>query len=113
MTIKLSDSIKFKNVVLDVIQGLQNFFLPRSSDFPFPLQFILIGPPLAKELMQTKEKREPPNHEAALEKSCNWSINWTYQHFWASLAAQLVKNLPAMQETPGRFLSQEDHLEKE
>ena len=30
----------------------------------------------------------------------------------ASLVAQLVKNLPAMQETPVQFLSQEDPLEK-
>ena len=32
---------------------------------------------------------------------------------WASLIAQLVKNLPAMQETWVRFLGQEDPLEKE
>ena len=31
----------------------------------------------------------------------------------ASLIAQLVKNLPAMQETPVRVLGQEDLLEKE
>ena len=30
----------------------------------------------------------------------------------ASLVAQLVKNLPAMQETPIQFLGQEDPLEK-
>ena len=30
----------------------------------------------------------------------------------ASLVAQLVKNLPAMQETPVQFLGQEDPLEK-
>ena len=30
----------------------------------------------------------------------------------ASLVAQLVKNLPAMQETPVRFLDQEDPLEE-
>ena len=30
----------------------------------------------------------------------------------ASLVAQLVKNPPAMQETPVRFLGQEDPLEK-
>ena len=30
----------------------------------------------------------------------------------ASLIAQSVKNLPAMQETPVQFLGQEDHLEK-
>ena len=32
--------------------------------------------------------------------------------FRASLVAQLVKNLPAMQETPVQFLGQEDPLEK-
>ena len=32
---------------------------------------------------------------------------------WASLIVQLVKNLPAMQETRVRFLGQEDPLEKE
>ena len=31
---------------------------------------------------------------------------------WASLIAQPVKNPPAMQETPVRFLGQEDPLEK-
>ena len=32
--------------------------------------------------------------------------------YWASLIAQLIKNLPAMQETPVQFLGQEDLLEK-
>ena len=32
--------------------------------------------------------------------------------YMASLIAQLVKNLPAMQETPVQFLGQEDPLEK-
>ena len=32
---------------------------------------------------------------------------------WASLVAQLVKNPPAMKETPVQFLGQEDPLEKE
>ena len=31
---------------------------------------------------------------------------------WASLIGQLVKNLPAMQEIPVRFLGWEDLLEK-
>ena len=31
---------------------------------------------------------------------------------WATFIAQLVKNPPAMQETPVRFLGQEDPLEK-
>ena len=34
------------------------------------------------------------------------------QHFSASLIAQLVKNLPAVQESLFRFLSWEDPLEK-
>ena len=32
--------------------------------------------------------------------------------FWASLIAQVVKNPPAMQETPVRLVGQEDPLEK-
>ena len=32
--------------------------------------------------------------------------------YWASFIAQLVKDLPAMQETPVRFLGQEDLLER-
>ena len=34
-------------------------------------------------------------------------------YIWASLIAQLVKNLPAMQETWVRFHGWEDRLEKE
>ena len=33
-------------------------------------------------------------------------------HTWASLVAQLVKNLPAVQETQVQSLGQEDFLEK-
>ena len=34
-------------------------------------------------------------------------------HTWTSLVAQLIKNLPALQETWVRFLGQEYPLEKE
>ena len=34
-------------------------------------------------------------------------------HFWASLVAQMVKNIPVMQETQVQSLGQEDPLEKE
>ena len=37
----------------------------------------------------------------------------TFRRFGASLVAQLVKNLPAVQETRGRSLGWEDPLEKE
>ena len=36
----------------------------------------------------------------------------TLESIWASFIAQLVKNLPAMQETLVQFLGQEDLLEK-
>ena len=36
-----------------------------------------------------------------------------YTYLWASLVAQMVKSLPAMQETRVRSLGQEDPLEKE
>ena len=35
-----------------------------------------------------------------------------YVHIWASLVAQTVKNLPAMQETQVQYLGQEDPLKK-
>ena len=45
-----------------------------------------------------------------------WETDKKYIDFYtlygASLIAQLVKNLPAMQETPDRFLGWEDPLEK-
>ena len=39
-------------------------------------------------------------------------IGYPLQYSWASLVAQLVKNLPAMQETWVRSLGWEDPLEK-
>ena len=39
-------------------------------------------------------------------------IRYALQYSWASLVAQTVKNLPAMQETPILSLGGEDPLEK-
>ena len=39
-------------------------------------------------------------------------FRWEFALFGASLTAQLVKNLPTMQETPVQFLGREDPLEK-
>ena len=39
-------------------------------------------------------------------------IGYPLLYSWASLVVQLVKNLPAMQETLVQFLGQEDLLEK-
>ena len=46
-------------------------------------------------------------------KSWTWQkLNWTDFYLWASLVAQMVKNLPAMQQTWVWSLSWEDPLEK-
>ena len=45
-------------------------------------------------------------------RSAEEGIGYTLQYSWASLVAQLVKNLPAMQETWVRSLDWEDPLEK-
>ena len=44
--------------------------------------------------------------------SAGEGIGYPLQYSWASLVAQLVKNLPAMQETWVRSLGWEDPLEK-
>ena len=54
---------------------------------------------------------------SGLEKSIDCIVHGvaksqTQLSFWASLVAQLVKNLPAMQETKGQSLGHEDPLEK-
>jgi len=41
-----------------------------------------------------------------------WEKNSSVIFIYSSLIAQLVKNLPAMQEIPLKFLGQEDSLEK-
>ena len=48
-----------------------------------------------------------------LDRSVKPFFSLSLPHCAASLIAQLVKNLPAMQETPVRSLGWEDPLEKE
>ena len=47
-----------------------------------------------------------------LGRSAGEGIGYPLQYSWASFVAQLVKNLPAMQETWVRSLGWEDPLEK-
>ena len=47
-----------------------------------------------------------------LGRSAGEGIGYLLQYSWASLVAQLVKNLPAMQETWVQSLGWEDPLEK-
>ena len=60
-------------------------------------------------------KASPPSLVRPRLLPCPPLNGWLSLHplLWASLLTQLVKNLPAMQETQVRFLGWEDSLEKE
>ena len=47
-----------------------------------------------------------------LGRSAGEGVGYPLQYSWASLLARLVKNPPAMRETPVQFLGREDPLEK-
>ena len=53
-----------------------------------------------------------PDSIPGLGRSAGEGIDYPLQYSWASLVAQLVKNPPAMQETPSGFLGWEDLLQK-
>ena len=53
-----------------------------------------------------------PGSVPELGRSSEEGIGYPLQYSWASLVAQLVKNLPAMWETWVQSLGQEDPLEK-
>jgi len=53
-----------------------------------------------------------PGSIPGLRRSPGEGIGYPPQYSWASLMAQLVKNLPAMRETWARSLGWEDSLEK-
>ena len=56
--------------------------------------------------------QETPVQFLGWERSPGEGIGYLLQYSWASLVAQMVKNLPAMQETWVRSLGWEDPLEK-
>ena len=53
-----------------------------------------------------------PNSVPGSGRSAGEGIGYPLQYTWASLVAQLVKNLPAMRETWVQSLGWEDPLEK-
>ena len=53
-----------------------------------------------------------PGSIPGMGRSTGEGIGYPLQYSWASLGAQLVKNLPTMQETYVRSLGWEDLLEK-
>ena len=100
---KESDTTEWLSLSLS---QLDKIYLPTSfcyNFFPFPLFFISTHSwQLALCSSQTK-----------FGNSWLWTyLCTTYNHVKASLLAQMVKSLPAMQETPVQFLGREDPLEK-
>ena len=53
-----------------------------------------------------------PSSIPGLGRSAGEGIGYPLKYYWASLVAQLVKNMPAIWETWVRFLGWEDPLEK-
>ena len=67
------------------------------------------GSPADKE---STYNAEDPGSIPGSGRSPREGLGYPLQYSWASLLAQMVKNPPAMQETPVRFLDWEDPLEK-
>ena len=78
------------------------------------LEWVAIS--FSRGISQPRIEPGPPTLQAdslPSEPSGSPGAYWSSPYLlWACLAAQLVKNPPAMQETPVRFLGREDLLEK-
>ena len=62
-----------------------------------------------EELWLGGQKEDFQRKGQCKQRASIWEV---MNQFWASLIARLVKNPPAMLETPVRFLGREDTLEK-
>ena len=93
---------------LELLQKCENFF---GRVF---LQFVghFLGFPDSSVGKESACNAGDPSLIPGLERSTGEGIGYPLQYSWASLVAQLVKNLPAMQETWVLSLGWEDPLEK-
>ena len=71
-----------------------------------------LGFPYSSVGKESTRSVRDPSSIPGLGRSAREETGYTLQYSWASLMAQLVKNLPAMWETCVRFLVWEDSLEK-
>ena len=78
----------------------------RLSDFHF------IGLSDSSASKESACKAEDPCSISGLGRSAGEGIGYPLEYSWASLVAQLVKNLPVMRETWVRSLGWKDPLEK-
>ena len=81
----------------------------RRDRLPTPVFF---GFPVGSAGKESACNAGDPGSIPGLGRSTEEGIGYPLQYSWASLVAQLVKNLPAMQETLVRSLGWEDPLEK-
>ena len=80
--------------------------------FPFSLPLLGIAFPDSSVGKESACNAGDPGLVPGLRRSTGEGIGYPHQYSWASLVAQLVKNLPAMWETWVRSLGWEDPLEK-
>ena len=81
----------------------------RSWDFTIS---VLSGFPHSSVGKESTWNAGDPSSIHGLGRSAREGISYPLQDSWVSLVAQMVKNLPAMQETWAQSLSWEDPLEK-
>ena len=96
---------------LDRTLKIQVDFMTSGSDFCDPYS-ALYGLPWEFVGKESTCNAGDPSLIPGLESSTGEGIGYPLQDSWASLVAQLVKNLPAMQKTWVRCLGWEDPLEK-
>ena len=70
----------------------------------------VLGFPFSSACKESACNAGDPGLAPRLERSPGDGIGYLLQYSWASLVAQMVNNLPAMQVTSVRFLGWEDSL---
>jgi len=81
--------------------------IPSRKDY-----YVLIGFPDSSVSKESSCNAGDPDLIPGSGRSSGEGMGYPLQYSWASLVAQLVKNLPAMWETLVRFLGWEGPLEK-
>ena len=97
-------SLFLSSIPLSFIHSL--IHSPTPFLFRVPLDPVGAGPQHSRALCKVYR-----NHQEMKRRRENLKLILSC-HIGASLVVQLVKNLPAMQETPVQFLGPEDPLEK-
>ena len=101
-------------MLIEICPGTAEYFMYINTFSPYHNSLTQVGLiPVYIRKLRHKELRKLTKFLHLLDGS-QISHKEQQEHllsYWASLIAQLVKNLPAMQETPVQFLGQEDPLE--